>query len=552
MKFVKLILFTYLIVNYSNCQSDPLIELNNYINKGFSFLNSQSNIIENPSSALSKYNIFNFQIDFSKATEFKNLDFLEFKQLNVSKSSQVKLQDYTREEIMNFNKFQMKGQKPLISNFLVTRTRLLGKKQKLNTIVYYHYQTAFSLALNPKVGFPNFNQVFIKDAIDVFYETANKKEVGDVTKEHKFIKKGIKFFAKYGTHYLSKLYFGSKFSLVTDLVESALHKQGSNQPKTLNLNKTQSDELDKSINNINKYIFSNDRIAKLGKCEYNEKLKSITKCDHKAHNLNLISYDTLPIFELFNKQIYTNNVKLDGNEISVTTMNIVLSNAKFLFTALENSLDINLPLVEQVHIYNNVKKDYENKLSCLKAHNKPSFAIYNTNPRSIMSSENVVDLKIPLFNMDPVNNIMKTDLALIEDNSGLKTYGCVVKKFAANVEDLINGNLFKRKFAIQAIISKDNSYLNNKSWQCQQFWVTVKTSPDGKIEKVINYFCMFMTTNFLIKDLIIDIKFKKFKDACENFTFNDRKYECDCNNDISSIVENSKKKGVYLCVARRG
>jgi hypothetical protein len=141
---------------------------------------------------------------------------------------------------------------------------------------------------------------------------------------------------------------------------------------------------------------------------------------------------------------------------------------------------------------------------------------------------------------------MSDTLPIIEDGSGAKTYACTKKRYSLKIEDITTGDIFGEKFAKDAKVTVNKNL--GKDWSCQQFWVASGTGG----EKTINYFCLNMTSNFLDNDLIIDIKFKRFKDMCENFTYNDKNYVCDCQEDIAGIIGgDSKVKGIYLCLAKR-
>jgi hypothetical protein len=527
-----------------------LYEVNHLLNRGYSLLADQSSLLERPASVLAKYNIFEYEFDLEKALNMHTTPSdLIFDAEPKSDKGQKILKEYSAEEIMQAQDFAISGNyKVSNSNFLYQRGRSVKGLSKKKTVLYFHEKVEFSVTINNKTDFPRLNPIFLADALQLF----NRPLVSDFEGQEDYLRDGIAFLHKYGTHYMRKSKWGSRMTMLTEL---KLHKEDmipSNKTSKSDSNvQSGSVSLEGSKDKPGERYLDFDNSMELGNCKVDSLKNEFFDCQNKQQNFGLIGYEVDYLYNLFNTASITGTLKLpDKSVVTPDKIELIQKNLKALIDGIEAALNVKNSIISDVAIFNNMLVEEKSSLFCLNEAKTKRFGLISS---SLFGDEHKVEKLKPLYKLNHKNHINYFDHGLISKKK-FTTYACLVKRFNLLREDLFSSQLFNREY-INGLMFSNNATLKNdhiKPEDCTNLWAGKGGDPTEPKKYLVNYLCMKKTANFLDPNIITDIKVKSFDgNKCSSFKYNDREYLCLCETDLGKFAKKKMKAKRYLCYSTK-
>lgn len=528
------------------------LEINNALNRGYSLLADQSSLIERPASCLGKYNIFDYEIDVEKMLKshiFPTDVAVEIKEK--SDKGQRVLKEYSVEEIKNVQEFVIKGNyKVPNSNYLFQRARSIRELFKKKTVLYFHDKEEMSVSITGKKEFPKLSQAFLADALLVF----NKPEVKTYDNQEEFVREGLDFLYKYGTHYLTKTRWGSRMTMLTELKMKKADMQPSKTSKEETNIQSGAIGLEGSRDKKGERFTDFDYSIEIGNCHVDSNKNQFFDCLKGATNYGLIGYEVEYLYDLFKpRETDTPTKTPDGAVVTADKLQNIYNNLKNLINAVETALDARNSVINDLVIFNNIEDTDKAFISCIQNAKTKRFSKF---PNSLFGDEHKADKLHPIFKLSPKDVIIDFDLSLVNYKK-YSTYGCANKKFNLTPEDIFSPHLFNRRF-INGVMFVNNSTMkaeDNKinPEDCTNFWVGKHGKKSEGVKYILEYLCFNTTSNFLDPELIVDVKVKFFNEEnkCQNFKFNGREYKCLCDKNISEMPKKKLKTKRHLCYATK-
>jgi len=531
-------------------KNELLIEANNLLNRGYSLLKDQSGFFDRPASTLAKYNIFDYKFDLNRALNLhtQSTD-VHFDSTEKDEKGQRVVKEYTPEEIMSVQDFIIKGNYKLPnSNFLYQRGKSIRELHKKKTVIYFHDKADFTISINNKTDFPKLNPVFLADALQVF----DRPVISTFDGQEDFLKSGLDFLQKYGTHYLRNSKWGSRMLLFTELKLSIEDKQPANKTSKTDSNvKSGSISMEASKDKPGERFFDFDSSMEIGNCKVDTLKNDFKECNKNLTSFGLLGFEVDYLYNLFNTGSITASLTLpDKSIVTPDKIENINKNMKALIDSIESALDARNSIVSDVVIYNNVGIEDKSHLSCM---DEPKAKRFHQFRNSLFSDEHKVDILHPLYKLTQKNYVNYYELDILGKKK-FSTYACINKKFNLVAEDLISPHLFNREFINGIKISSNFTLKADKqnAEDCTNLWASKAVDSSNPGHYSAYYLCLTRTSNFLDSKIITDIKLKSFEaNKCEPFKYNDRNYSCLCEKDINSYAKKSPRVKKYLCYATK-
>lgn len=569
MKFrpLKLTLLTYvfhLLYNYCGA-TDSYLEIDSILNRGYSFLRDHSQFIERPVTTLSKYHIFDLKLNVDQmiSADQGSSDVIFEKRKEDTKDIQEQklLREYTPKELHEALDFVIKGNyKVTNTNFLYQRARSIPKLYKKETVLAFYDRPELTLHNHGKDGkTPKLSPIFVKDAIKIF----NKDEITDFTNQKEYVETALLFLEKYGTHYLKKATFGSRKAMITEVKRDREAPTGTSVSYITPGSMSLISEKDKEGVRYKGF----DHFVEVGNCKTPQTSSlSFSDCDAKTSTLSLISMEVEYLYELFNPSSSKPDIKLDDGK-ELPSLDNVYKNLKNFETAIETAMNIRSTVISDLEVMNNLDNDKTTGIACLADSQHYTFSKFSS---SLFGENFKVDCDKPIFKLKKNNQISYSDptSAAGHKNKKESTYMCNTKIFNLTPEDLLNNQLFNRRF-IKGLSFKSNKPVIGSEGDteiCTNFWVhkgnpnkknnkeNSKSNNNGKASsESIEYLCLQTTSNFLDPKLIVDVKFKNFgTEACKKaIDFATRSYACECDHNIGKWFSDKETNNIHLCYAKK-
>lgn len=525
-------------------------EVNTAINRGYSFLNDHSSFMEKPATTLSKYNIFNYEIDLEKMIETNShLNNLILEETGTDIKQQKILKEYSLDEMTNAQDFIISGNFKLHNqDFLYQRARSIKHKKDTKTLLYFHEKEEFNIQINNKTDFPHLNPVFLADALITF----NGVEIKNFENQDGYLRKALAFVYKYGTHYLRKTRWGTRVTILTELKLKPEDLKASNETSEDSTDiKTGGLRLETAKDKKGDRYLDFDMSIEIGNCKVDTFKNELKDCDKKVSKMGLIGFDVDYIYNLFDSATMTQQLKLpDDSIVTPDKIDNIFKNLRNFVQALEQSMYIKNSIITDLQIYNNLGIDDKIHVGCLTDFKNPRFGPIKT---SMFTNDHLVNKYLPIFKLTTKDQVNEFETSFMSKRKSA-TFACVNKQFNLVPDDIISVNLFNRGFIKDLQIVTNATLHTNKTINpeyCTNLW-TGKTKENPK-EFVVNYLCFNKTTNFLDPDLIVDIKVKSFnEDKCEEvYKYNFREYNCICDINLSQLVKKNTKVKRFLCYAKK-
>jgi len=544
-------------------------------------ISDQSDLLFRPASTLSKYSIFDYEIninDVMKGIATDQITTDKFENGKVVKG-QKQIKEYDYNEMKKAIDFVIAGDFKLPYNdFLYQRGLSIKQLRNKKTIMYFHDKIDFEISINQQKGFPKLKKGFIADAIKLF----DKPEVRDFDSDKEFVRGGLSFFNKYGTHFLNKTKYGSRFLWISELNLT----KWDNQPSKDTSNETthfKSGTIalefirDKKNDRLGAFEISSE----LGNCEIDMLENKMDKCNASLSNVGLLGFEVEYLYRVFDaEKIKAPILQPDNSPLSADRLKNIFVNMKNLLDALTSSVDIRNPYISDLITYNNFRLDYGDAIPCTKNYKIKRFGdILNS-----LYYYDIVDKRfMPVFLLNRSNKRNHHNFNILSIDR-FETLICNMKERLYNIGIIDSPYLFNKKYLtdIRFFSINDFSPANvnfNKTIgydlkDCQNFWVGKKfnsavinsniTTTDNDLYLI----CFKYASLFLDKNIITDIKIKYFtNDDCKNFIYNSKNYQCLCDQDVVALTkkepvvpnnptdgDKSKKpktKKTFICFARK-
>jgi hypothetical protein len=535
---------------------ETLFEVNSYMNRGYSMLTDQSSFLEQPSSVLSKYDIFDYKMDVDKMlNSLTTPNYLIFEHTpNKLKRHQKIFKEYSTEEIKKNQDFIITGDYQISNNnFFYERAKSVKSLHKKKTILYYHEKVDFTIRANNKTQFPVLSGVFLADALEIF----NVPEVSKFEDQDQYVSQGLAFLYKYGTHYLKSAKFGSRVSILTEL---RMSKEDLNTPSN-QTNKYESNirsgsiQLEQSVDKKGIRYTDFDQSMEIGNCRVDTFKNEFHNCAKEVSKFGLLGYEVDYLYNVFNQASIVGGIKLpDGSQLTPDKLENMYKNLKNFITAVEKSMDIRNSVIGNLVIYNNLSNEDKGYVGCVSTDLKTKR--FGSFPGSLFSEEHKIGRLQPMFRLSGKNQVNFYEFKML-GRKKFSTYACMLKKFPLTLDDMFSSKLLNGRW-IKDIKLFTNSTLSAglkqeklKPEDCMVLWGG--NGRDGDPKKVlVDYLCPKYTTDFLDNKLITDFKVKQFSDdKCSKFKYNDREYECNCDINLAAIPHLGSKNKRYLCYSRK-
>lgn len=528
--------------NPDSSHSDMLIDT--YVNKGYSSIADQSDLIFRPASTLGKYSIFDYKIkiqDVLKGISTDEIILEKFDDAKINKG-QRQIKEYDYNEIKKAIDFVIHGEYKLpYNNFLYERGLSIRDLKSKKTIMYIHEKIDFTLTLNMQKNFPRLSKLFIADAIRIF----DRPQIRDLNEDKEFVKDALSFFSKYGTHYLNRTKYGSRFVWISELNLTKWDNQAAKDtPQETTSFKSGSIAFESSRD------FKSDRLsdfeisAELGNCEINMLENRMEKCNGTLSSVGLLGFEVEYLFRVFDSEkIKAPILQPDNTPLPADRIKNIYTNMKMLLDSLTSAIDIRNLYIKDLISYNNFRADYGEGLPCVKYFKIKRF---HEIPNSLLYYDNRDNRFMPIFKFNALNKINYNKLNLIS-KSRSKTYICNLKDRLFDQAIIDSPYLFNKRYLNNIGLFdiedfKVNSPNYNKTLEynlndCQNIWVNPKSNFETNTNVKVKLICLKYANNFLDNKIITDIKVKNFvNNECKNFNAYGRDYECLCDNEFKTLT----------------
>lgn len=409
-----------------------------------------------------------------------------------------------------------------------------------STQVYTDTYIVTSLSQNHKDLFPKVNDKMYEEAFKLFHDRQVRQtnsenfNLRDVYDNIDTLKKFMKFFQKYGTHYLNRAHYG--------------FRTGFHSNQAGKLNEKNGVSIDPASDPKDKKQFQNG-FCKVG----NDKLITNT-CD--LNKPMLVKAEVLPISDIFSpihnnsKNAGFGNTQLHPAAASKTYRVIkdVLDNLEFAMRP-DHQVVINIQAAKfQVGSEN---------IPCFAAENRNKIYKKIFLNYSRVNKKYVYGEKIQIRNHDYPVPTIKNGGALLKDyqvaeSKGLGLYMCTRKNYQLDQTEALK--LSQTYYNdVKFVIEDDKPLFMEAGYKCDFSWPFV-----NKENIQMEWFmCVKETKNPFDPFLITDLKYFEFSKHAYKCSdgylkvYNDGyAYECDCDLDFGLISDKKGQESTFLCISR--
>lgn len=409
-----------------------------------------------------------------------------------------------------------------------------------STQVYTDTYIVTSISQNHKQLFPKVNDKMFEEAFKLFHnnqvlqtntENFNLKDIYDNIST---LKKYMKFFQKYGTHYINRAYYGFRVGFSAD------------QPGKIN--ETNGVGIEPSSDQKDKKMFQNG-FCKVG----NDKLITNT-CD--MNKPLLVKAEILPISDIFSP--IHNNSKTAGFGNTQLTPKAANKTYKVVKDVLDN---LQFAMKPDHHVVVNIQGAKfaigNSNIPCFAEENKTKIYKKIFLNFSRIHKKYTYGEKIQIRNHDyPIPTIKNSGALQKEyqaaESKGVGLFLCARKNFQLNPAEAVK--LSQTYYTdLKFVIEDDKPLFMEAGYKCDFNWVY--TDPHNVKQEW--YLCVKETRNpfdpYLIKDLKF-FEFSKHSYKCSDGylkTYSDGYvYECDCDLDYGLISDKKGQESTFLCISR--
>lgn len=539
--------------------SDEKYSFNNYINKGVNMLKNDFDVFTNLSTIFGENQIFSYNIDIGKALseEGYSVSGLKFDIKEEKDKKSNILIDYTYKEIEEAMNTIIKSVNLPIhtENFLINRARTITDLPKKVTFVYTNTLKKLNIELDDKHdSFPKLQDKFIVDSIKIF----GNELYQDLSKKDDYLSLAYEFIEAYGSHYNSKIKFGSRMTFIGDILKP-FSKNGPVPKMETNIIKSGQFAFDDNIIKNNRLDSSNDVMIKIGHCTYDSKTNEFIDCNNNFSKLAVIEIEIKPIYELFKPEgAKLKNFKTSGGvEVNAETKNKIYNNLKKIIDGLFTSIDIRNAPISDLYIMNNLKNEDLKFNSCLKTRKK----VFKDKNMSVFGEHIKVDTTLPVygFKTDSLDinynsRILVTNKDQMSSNEVLtSSYACFQRSTLFNQYALHSFYKFNNVFIKKIYFKNMDQLEEDEIKKCNVLWTRAPKEAKTSVDIIHYYICKEETSNPFDNDIITDLKIRKFNDnKCENnFDYLGRKYTCICDYNMLKAGNSNANKGQYLCYSKK-
>lgn len=534
----------------SNNHQDLLI--NTYLKKGYSSILDQTDLLIRPATTLARYSIFDYNInidDIMNGISSEDIIFEKFDKPKINKG-QKQIKQYTYSEIKDAYDFVIHGEYQVpYDNFLYQRGLSIEQLKQKKTVLYYNEKIDFMISINQQKGFPRLSKNFIADVLNIF----DIPEVKDLYSNKQFVREGLYFFNKYGTHFLNRTKYGSRFMWISELNLTKYDDASPHQTaKDETVFKAGAIAIETSRDQPNDRLTDFEISTELGDCEINPNEATMEKCVDNPSYKGLLGFEVEYIYRLFDSdKIKTQILNTDGTPIPNDKLKNIYVNLKFLLESLISSIDVRNNYIKDFIVYNNLRADFGEPLPCVKKYKSKRFGDL---PESLYFQDLRIDRFNPVFRLDQSNKIDSNHLYVMSI-SRFQTYICNLKERLFTNDLISSPYLFNKKYLIgfHFILASELQTNGTKIdgdvdiADCHNFYVHKKSDINDIQGSEILLLCLKYTNVFLDNRIITDVKIKSFvNNECGNFSYNGRNYECLCEKSIQEytklIIKNPKHR----------
>ncbi len=536
-------------VNSDSSHDDWIIDT--YVNKGFSLIGDQSDLIFRPASTLSKYSIFDHKIKIDEVLKGISTDEIILEKFDRPKinKGQKEILEYKYEEIKNAMDFVIHGEyKVPYNNYLYERARSIQDLKTKKTVMYFHEKIDFTLTLDTQKSFPRLTKAFIADAIRIF----QKPEITDLNQEKAFVHQGLNFFYKYGTHYLNRTKYGSRFTWISELNLTKWDNRKSADDTTRNVSNFKSGSIAfESSRDSKSDRFTHFEISsEIGNCEINMMDNRMEKCNGTLGSIGLLGFEVEYLYRIFDSErIKAPIIQPDNTPLTADKLKNIFTNMKMLLDSLVSAVDIRNLYLKDFIVFNNLRADDGDPLPCSKYYKIKRFGDI---PNSLFNYDNRDNRLIPVFKLNDLNKINHQHPFVIS-KSRTQTFVCNMKDRLFDNSLIDSPYLFNTKYLtdIRFFDIKDfddsnenrNRTLGYKLDDCHNFWVDNTSNLETNTNMNILLICLKYSNVFLDNKILTDVKIKSFSNnECKKFNLNNRDYECLCDQELKNLVNINKTK----------
>ena len=519
--------------------------INTYINKGYSLIGDQSDLIFRPASTLSKYSIFDHKINIDDVLKGISTDEIILEKFETAKinKGQRQIKEYDYNEIKNAIDFVIHGEYKLpYHNFLYQRGQSIRDLKTKKTVMYIHEKIDFTLTINSKKNFPKLSKAFIADAIKIF----DKPEVKEINQDKEFVKNGLNFFNKYGTNYLNRTKYGSRFVWISEINITKWDNQPSSatQQDTSNF-KSGSIAFENSRDRKNDRLNNFEISAELGNCQINMMENRMENCNGTISSVGLLGFEVEYLYRVFeSEKIKAPILQPDNTPLPADRIKNIYTNMKMLLDSLVSAVDVRNPYVKDFISYNNFRADYGDALPCT---NKIKISRFGDIPNSLYYYDTSDNRFIPVFKVSQENKVNFQNVHVLS-KSRTRTFLCNMKDRLFDQAIIDSPYLFNKRYLIDIGLFnykdfEEGSPNKNKTLgyainDCQNFWVSPKSNFETKSNVKVLFICLKYGNVFLDNKIITDVKIKNFlNNECKSFNFLNRDYECLCDQEIKILMK---------------
>lgn len=461
---------------------------------------------------------------------------------------QRQIKEYDYNEIKKAIDFVIHGEYKLpYNNFISERGLSIKALKSKKTVIYLHEKIDFALSLNQHKNFPKLKKSFIADAIKVF----DKPEIKNLNDNKEFVKSALNFFSKYGTHFLNRTKYGSRFVWISEVNLTKWDNQpASDTPQDSTSFKSGSIAFENSRDKKNDRLSDFEISAELGNCEINMLENKMEKCNATLSSVGLLGFEVEYLYRIFDaEKINVPILQPDNLPLSADRIKNIHINMRMMLDSLTSAIDIRNLYIRDIISYNNFKADYGDALPCTKNFKIPRFGNI---PNSLFYYDYRDNRFMPVFKVSHINKINFKNFYLI-NKFRQQTFLCNLKDRLFDNTIIESPYLFNKRYLNDiALFHHDdfsegspnkNKTLGYRIEDCQDFWVGIKSDFQANSNIKILLICFKYANVFLDNKIITDIKIKTFiNNECTNFSRNGKDYECLCDQEIKQMSQDESEQ----------
>jgi len=519
--------------------------IDTYLNKGYSLIEDQSDLIFRPASTLSKYSIFDYKIKINEVLKGIYTDEIILEKFDTPKinKGQRQIKEYDYNEIKKAIDFVIEGEYKLpYNNFFYERGMSIASLKSKKTVIYIHEKIDFTISINQQKKFPRLKKSFIADAIKVFDQPAVK----DLNKNKEFVKEALDFFHKYGTHFLNRTKYGSRFVWISELNLTKWDNQPARDtPQDTTNFKSGSIAFENSRDRKNDRLSDFEISAEYGNCEINMLENRMEKCNSTLSSVGILGFEVEYLYRIFDSEkIKAPILQPDNTPLAADHIKNIHTNMKMLLDSLVSAVDIRNLYIKDIISYNNFRADYGDSLPCIK---KFKIKRFGDIPNSLFHYDTRDNRFMPVFAYNHLNVLNFQNFHLLS-KARSRTFLCNLKDRLYDQSIIDSPYLFNKKYLndiglfdyndFSEVSANKNNTLGFSLKDCQNFWVSPKSNFETNSDIKILLICFKYANMFLDNKIITDIKVKSFdNNECKNFSLLNRDYECLCGQEIKKLSD---------------